>query len=245
MSIVTYISFAATCDIPSLALLRLTQLGLVFFQLALSPSPRTPSEPIPVQNTQQLTLKVEGVVQHGSSPGLFRKIQSVCLNVTSVLQSKTGPDFKVYTQFLSTDPITSLSCGWVAAQLILTLPYFFYFFRFLSTPKPMRSSSGSNPTMTTSAPSSCCISPSWALTPSPWRPPWWMRVALSGRRGPRRRCLSSPWRILTPSSSAISCSRLELSLLLRGVPMPASRRFNSFSLCTLTWNWICKYFLCD
>uniref|UniRef100_I3JFF9 Integrator complex subunit 7 n=1 Tax=Oreochromis niloticus TaxID=8128 RepID=I3JFF9_ORENI len=63
--------------------------------LALSPSPRTPSEPIPVQNTQQLTLKVEGVVQHGSTPGLFRKIQSVCLNVTSVLQSKTGPDYKI------------------------------------------------------------------------------------------------------------------------------------------------------
>lgn len=66
-----------------------------FCQLALSPSPRTPSEPIPVQSSQQLTLKVEGVVQHGSTPGLFRKIQSVCLNVTSVLQSKTGPDYKV------------------------------------------------------------------------------------------------------------------------------------------------------
>uniref|UniRef100_A0A8C8DY16 Integrator complex subunit 7 n=1 Tax=Oryzias sinensis TaxID=183150 RepID=A0A8C8DY16_9TELE len=63
--------------------------------LALSPSPRTPSEPIPVQSSQQLTLKVEGVVQHGSTPGLFRKIQSVCLNVTSVLQSKTGPDYKI------------------------------------------------------------------------------------------------------------------------------------------------------
>ncbi|CAJ1076974.1 integrator complex subunit 7 [Xyrichtys novacula] len=64
-------------------------------KLALSPSPRTPSEPIPVQNSQQLTLKVEGVVQHGSTPGLFRKIQAVCLNVTSVLQSKTGPDYKI------------------------------------------------------------------------------------------------------------------------------------------------------
>lgn len=64
-------------------------------KLALSPSPRTPSEPIPVQNTQQLTLKVEGVVQHGSTPGLFRKIQSVCLNVTSVLQSKSAPELKV------------------------------------------------------------------------------------------------------------------------------------------------------
>ncbi|XP_068198215.1 integrator complex subunit 7 [Antennarius striatus] len=64
-------------------------------KLALSPSPRTPSEPIPVQNTQQLTLKVEGVVQHGSTPGLFRKIQSVCLNVTSVLQTKAGSEFKI------------------------------------------------------------------------------------------------------------------------------------------------------
>ena len=68
-----------------------------FFQLALSPSPRTPTEPIPVQNNQQLTLKVEGVVQHGSTPGMFRKIQSVCLNVSSTLQSKTGPDYKVST----------------------------------------------------------------------------------------------------------------------------------------------------
>ncbi|KAI7800044.1 integrator complex subunit 7 [Triplophysa rosa] len=64
-------------------------------KLALSPSPRTPNEPIPVQNNQQLTLKVEGVVQHGSSPGLFRKIQAVCLKVSSTLQTKPGPDFKV------------------------------------------------------------------------------------------------------------------------------------------------------
>ncbi|CAB1340469.1 unnamed protein product [Coregonus sp. 'balchen'] len=65
-------------------------------KLALSPSPRTPTEPIPVQNNQQLTLKVEGVVQHGSTPGLFRKIQSVCLNVSSTLQSKTGgPEYKI------------------------------------------------------------------------------------------------------------------------------------------------------
>uniref|UniRef100_A0A4W4G8U3 Integrator complex subunit 7 n=1 Tax=Electrophorus electricus TaxID=8005 RepID=A0A4W4G8U3_ELEEL len=67
----------------------------VSYLLALSPSPRTPNEPIPVQNSQQLALKVEGVVQHGSTPGLFRKIQSLCLNVSSTLQSKSGPDFKV------------------------------------------------------------------------------------------------------------------------------------------------------
>lgn len=64
-------------------------------QLALSPSPRNPAEPIAVQSNQQLALKVEGVVQHGSKPGLFRKIQSVCLNVSSTLQSKSGQDYKV------------------------------------------------------------------------------------------------------------------------------------------------------
>ncbi|NWH88355.1 INT7 protein, partial [Aegithalos caudatus] len=64
-------------------------------KLALSPSPRNPTEPIAVQNNQQLALKVEGVVQHGSKPGLFRKIQSVCLNVSSVLQSKSGQDYKI------------------------------------------------------------------------------------------------------------------------------------------------------
>ncbi|XP_068841795.1 integrator complex subunit 7 isoform X2 [Capricornis sumatraensis] len=64
-------------------------------KLALSPSPRNPAEPIAVQNNQQLALKVEGVVQHGSKPGLFRRIQSVCLNVSSTLQSKSGQDYKI------------------------------------------------------------------------------------------------------------------------------------------------------
>nr|KAF6413380.1 integrator complex subunit 7 [Molossus molossus] len=64
-------------------------------KLALSPSPRNPAEPIAVQSNQQLALKVEGVVQHGSKPGLFRRIQSVCLNVSSMLQSKSGQDYKI------------------------------------------------------------------------------------------------------------------------------------------------------
>lgn len=46
------------------------------------------------QNSQQLALKVEGG-QHGSKPGLFSKIQSVCLNVSSTLQMKSGQDYKV------------------------------------------------------------------------------------------------------------------------------------------------------
>uniref|UniRef100_A0A4W4G8U8 Integrator complex subunit 7 n=1 Tax=Electrophorus electricus TaxID=8005 RepID=A0A4W4G8U8_ELEEL len=100
---VSYLHTGCLCD-AVIALLKVPlSFQRYFFQklqstsikLALSPSPRTPNEPIPVQNSQQLALKVEGVVQHGSTPGLFRKIQSLCLNVSSTLQSKSGPDFKV------------------------------------------------------------------------------------------------------------------------------------------------------
>ncbi|XP_061741745.1 integrator complex subunit 7 isoform X2 [Nerophis ophidion] len=100
---VSYLHTGCLCD-TIIALLKVPlSFQRYFFQklqstsikLALSPSPRTPNEPITVQNNQQLTLKVEGVVQHGTSPGLFRKIQSVCLNVTSTLQSKSGSDYKI------------------------------------------------------------------------------------------------------------------------------------------------------
>ncbi|KAL7888587.1 hypothetical protein AOLI_G00035610 [Acnodon oligacanthus] len=100
---VSYLHTGCLCD-AVIALLKVPlSFQRYFFQklqstsikLALSPSPRTPNEPIPVQNNQHLTLKVEGVVQHGSTPGLFRKIQSVCLNVSSTLQAKSGPDFKI------------------------------------------------------------------------------------------------------------------------------------------------------
>uniref|UniRef100_A0A8C6DCI9 Integrator complex subunit 7 n=1 Tax=Moschus moschiferus TaxID=68415 RepID=A0A8C6DCI9_MOSMO len=100
---VSYMHTACLCN----AIISLLKVPLsfqrYFFQklqstsikLALSPSPRNPAEPIAVQNNQQLALKVEGVVQHGSKPGLFRRIQSVCLNVSSTLQSKSGQDYKM------------------------------------------------------------------------------------------------------------------------------------------------------
>ncbi|XP_073528083.1 integrator complex subunit 7 isoform X2 [Phyllobates terribilis] len=72
-------------------------------KLALSPSPRNPTEPIAVQSNQQMALKVEGVVQHGSKPGLFRKIQSVCLTVFSTLQSKPGQDYKLPAEAVRTE----------------------------------------------------------------------------------------------------------------------------------------------
>uniref|UniRef100_A0A9J7XNG5 Integrator complex subunit 7 n=1 Tax=Cyprinus carpio carpio TaxID=630221 RepID=A0A9J7XNG5_CYPCA len=100
---VSYLHTGCLCD-AVIAILKVPlSFQRYFFQklqstsikLALSPSPRTPNEPIPVQNNQQLTLKVEGVVQHGSCPGLFRKIQAVCLKVSSTLQTKPASDFKI------------------------------------------------------------------------------------------------------------------------------------------------------
>ena len=46
-------------------------------QLALSPSPRVPSEPIVVTLDTQFVLKVEGVIEHGQNPGKVTSIYSV------------------------------------------------------------------------------------------------------------------------------------------------------------------------
>ncbi|XP_029449109.1 integrator complex subunit 7 isoform X1 [Rhinatrema bivittatum] len=100
---VSYMHTACLCN-AVIALLKVPlSFQRYFFQklqstsikLALSPSPRNPAEPIPMQSNQQMALKVEGVIQHGSKPGLFRKIQAVCLNVSSALQSKPGQDYKI------------------------------------------------------------------------------------------------------------------------------------------------------
>lgn len=101
----------------------------------------------------------------------------------------------------------------------------FALFRSHSTLKPMRSSSVWNLTTTTSAPSSYWISPSWAPTQSRWKPRWWMRMASSGRRDQRPQYLWNHLRILTHSSSVISSSRAELSLLHRGVHTLVSELF--------------------
>nr|XP_014347762.1 PREDICTED: integrator complex subunit 7 [Latimeria chalumnae] len=108
---VSYLHTACLCN-AVIALLKVPfSFQRYFFQklqstsikLALSPSPRSPTEPIMVQNNQQMALKVEGVVQHGSKPGLFRRIQAVCLHVSSTLQNKTGQDYKIPLENLTNE----------------------------------------------------------------------------------------------------------------------------------------------
>lgn len=55
-------------------------------KLAISPQPRVMGEFISVQANSQLAVKVEGVIQHGMKPGLFRKIHEVVVTVTSQIQ---------------------------------------------------------------------------------------------------------------------------------------------------------------
>lgn len=42
---------------------------------------------ISVQSGSQLAVKVEGVIQHGSQPGLFRRVEGVLVTVSSLLQT--------------------------------------------------------------------------------------------------------------------------------------------------------------
>ena len=57
-------------------------------QLAISPQQQSALEPVLVQSDTHLTLKVEGVIQHGSQPGLFRKIHSISISVDSAVVTK-------------------------------------------------------------------------------------------------------------------------------------------------------------
>lgn len=55
-------------------------------KLAFTPQPKnTCDRAIIVFHETSLALKVEGVIQHGAKPGIFRRVHSVCLKVTSSL----------------------------------------------------------------------------------------------------------------------------------------------------------------
>lgn len=66
---------------------------MVSFQLAVSPQPRVLGENISVQGGSQLAIKVEGVIQHGKRPGLFRQVNRVIVSVSSQLQAR--PNFQL------------------------------------------------------------------------------------------------------------------------------------------------------
>ncbi|KAK2150441.1 hypothetical protein LSH36_405g02019 [Paralvinella palmiformis] len=58
-------------------------------KLAISPQPRSQNEPITVHYDTCLTLKVEGIIQHGKACHLYRTVKYVKLLIKSSQQSKT------------------------------------------------------------------------------------------------------------------------------------------------------------
>lgn len=57
-------------------------------QLNISPQPRVAGESIAVQGGSQLAVKVEGVLVHGSRPGIFRKAADIVVTLVSQLQAR-------------------------------------------------------------------------------------------------------------------------------------------------------------
>ena len=58
-------------------------------KLAVTPQPRNPNEPITVPSSQQIAVKVEGVITAAASAGrqTFRNIDSIKLTLTTALQT--------------------------------------------------------------------------------------------------------------------------------------------------------------
>lgn len=64
-------------------------------QLAVSPQPRVNGEWITVTSGSQLAVKVEGVIQHGSKPGLFRSVEKVIVTLNTQPTAKANANEKV------------------------------------------------------------------------------------------------------------------------------------------------------
>ncbi|XP_044761796.1 integrator complex subunit 7 [Coccinella septempunctata] len=94
-------------------------------KLAISPQPRVMGEFISVQAGSQLAVKVEGVIQHGNKPGLFRRIEEVVVTVTSQFQNNPkGKDAE--TKNLETSLVLTQTVSphkdFFTAQFLLAFP---------------------------------------------------------------------------------------------------------------------------
>jgi integrator complex subunit 7 len=50
---------------------------------------------VPVTSGSQLAVKVEGVIQHGTKPGLFRSVEKVTVTLTTQPNSRNNTNEKV------------------------------------------------------------------------------------------------------------------------------------------------------
>ncbi|XP_025105728.1 integrator complex subunit 7-like [Pomacea canaliculata] len=65
------------------------QLQSTNVKLAISPQPSNAGEPVLVRSDTNLTLKVEGVIQKGERPSIFRSVAGVNITVTTSLVNRT------------------------------------------------------------------------------------------------------------------------------------------------------------
>lgn len=95
-------------------------------KLAITPQPRVLGEFISVQSGSQLAVKVEGVIQHGQRPGLFRKVEGVIVTVVSQLQSnsktKEAVDGKNFESSSTLTQTVTPHRDFFTAQFLLAFP---------------------------------------------------------------------------------------------------------------------------
>ncbi|XP_067013341.2 integrator complex subunit 7 [Anabrus simplex] len=94
-------------------------------KLAISPQPRVLGESISVQSGSQLAVKVEGVIQHGKRPGLFRKVSGVVVTVSSQLQARlphNNPDTKAVDSGSVLTQTVAPHRDFFTAQFLLAFP---------------------------------------------------------------------------------------------------------------------------
>ncbi|XP_078589616.1 integrator complex subunit 7-like [Branchiostoma floridae x Branchiostoma japonicum] len=94
-------------------------------KLALSPSQRSVNDPVLVSTDTQLALKVEGVIQHGAKPGLFRAVNKVCLDVSSSSDTKIPQEQKVRVDNLNNElqELVEPHNDYFSAQFLLHFPF--------------------------------------------------------------------------------------------------------------------------
>uniref|UniRef100_A0A1Q3G3H8 Integrator complex subunit 7 n=1 Tax=Culex tarsalis TaxID=7177 RepID=A0A1Q3G3H8_CULTA len=91
-------------------------------KLALSPQPRVIGEPIFVQPSSNLVVKVEGVIQHhGKKPSIYRSIESVQLTLSSQPMPSRPNDSKVYSEAIVSTQTVKPHRDFLTGNFLLSL----------------------------------------------------------------------------------------------------------------------------
>uniref|UniRef100_A0A8D8HB25 Integrator complex subunit 7 n=3 Tax=Culex pipiens TaxID=7175 RepID=A0A8D8HB25_CULPI len=91
-------------------------------KLALTPQPRVIGEPIFVQPSSNLVVKVEGVIQHhGKKPSVYRSIESVQLTLSSQPMPTRPNDVKIYSETIISTQTVKPHRDFLTGNFLLSL----------------------------------------------------------------------------------------------------------------------------